>query len=470
TTSRDRQDRYLLIRDAPRLCDFLAKAGSTACPTVGTAGLGRLPVPAQPGRPPVAGDRVNRLIAEFATSQDCSGEGADSTVYAMRCRWGPWECAMTPTPPSGLLHQLPSADAELAEHQLHLAPTAFYKSTRPSYFIPAAYSQLERQFLAAAAKLRQTPAAEAARSPVCWPSTRGPAGPSTPKGLWLGDARPASGFGLTLVGSSNFGYRTRGCAIWKSSSAWPPTATWLAARLAEERDGLFQHGQPVSMATLNAADRRAPAWLRLAMPRFKTYCSVCSASGNNMEKHLFNLKFAAKDLERNAKKCEKDEKKGNMEGAKIHAENSIRQKNQALNYRRMASRIDAVAARVQTAVTTKQYAITLLKEESKLDIHNPAQQVTKSMAGVVKGMEAAMKSMNLEQISQLMDRFETRIRKISTDGGHHVQHIHPDCAEGRGNMLMQEAPPTRPGIEIKMQLPHGRQIQAVAHRHRQRRN
>jgi charged multivesicular body protein 1 len=56
--------------------------------------------------------------------------------------------------------------------------------------------------------------------------------------------------------------------------------------------------------------------------------------------NLFNLKFAAKELERNAKKCEKDavadkEKlkraitQGNMEGAQIYAENSIRNKNQA---------------------------------------------------------------------------------------------------------------------------------------------
>ena len=28
----------------------------------------------------------------------------------------------------------------------------------------------------------------------------------------------------------------------------------------------------------------------------------------SMEKHLFNLKFAAKELERNSKKCDKEEK------------------------------------------------------------------------------------------------------------------------------------------------------------------
>lgn len=56
--------------------------------------------------------------------------------------------------------------------------------------------------------------------------------------------------------------------------------------------------------------------------------------------NLFNLKFAAKELERSAKRCEKDAvtekaklkraiEQGNMEGAKIYAENVIRNKNQA---------------------------------------------------------------------------------------------------------------------------------------------
>ena len=52
----------------------------------------------------------------------------------------------------------------------------------------------------------------------------------------------------------------------------------------------------------------------------------------SMEKHLFNLKFAAKELERNSKKCDKEEKvekaklkkaieKGNME-ASTQSQNS----------------------------------------------------------------------------------------------------------------------------------------------------
>ena len=131
--------------------------------------------------------------------------------------------------------------------------------------------------------------------------------------------------------------------------------------------------------------------------------------------HLFNLKFAAKELQRNSKRCDKEEKaekakvkkvglhkdhvcyrmsedtrrnkgplmagcwavmglfnlivlsyfsiipqaiqKGNMEVARIHAENAIRQKNQSINFLRMSARVDAVAARVQTAVTVNQVSL-----------------------------------------------------------------------------------------------------------------
>ncbi|XP_044575521.1 charged multivesicular body protein 1b isoform X1 [Cotesia glomerata] len=132
-------------------------------------------------------------------------------------------------------------------------------------------------------------------------------------------------------------------------------------------------------------------------------------SVSQMEKNLFNLKFAVKELERNSKKCEKEEKvekskvkkaiqKGNMEGARIHAENAIRQKNQALNYLRMSARVDAVASRVQTALTTR--------------------KVTQSMAGVVKAMDAAMKSMNLEKISGLMDKFESQFEDLDVQSSY----------------------------------------------------
>ncbi|KAH9525119.1 Charged multivesicular body protein 1b [Bulinus truncatus] len=166
-----------------------------------------------------------------------------------------------------------------------------------------------------------------------------------------------------------------------------------------------------------------------------------------MDKHLFNLKFAAKDLERQAKrseKAEKDEKvklkkaiqKGNLEGAKIHAENSIRQKNQALNYRRMSARIDAVSARVQTALTTR--------------------QVTNSMAGVVKSMEAAMKSMNLEKVSQLMDRFEQQFENLDVQSqvmeNTMMNSSTLTTPQHQVDSLMQEVA-DEAGLELNMDLP-----------------
>lgn len=69
---------------------------------------------------------------------------------------------------------------------------------------------------------------------------------------------------------------------------------------------------------------------------------------------------------------------GNNEGARIYAANAIRKKNESLNLLRLSSRVDAVASRVETAVTMR--------------------QVTGNMTSVVKGMDKAMESMNLERV------------------------------------------------------------------------
>ena len=76
--------------------------------------------------------------------------------------------------------------------------------------------------------------------------------------------------------------------------------------------------------------------------------------------------------------------------AKIYAQNAIRKQNEKLNLLRLGSRIDAVASRVQTAVTMR--------------------QVTGSMAGVVRGMEGAMKAMDLEKVS-VRERSTARAKK-----------------------------------------------------------
>ncbi|KAG8907008.1 Vacuolar-sorting protein SNF7 [Tulasnella sp. 403] len=123
-----------------------------------------------------------------------------------------------------------------------------------------------------------------------------------------------------------------------------------------------------------------------------------------MEKTLFQLKFTAKTLNRQATKATKDERtektklkkalqQGNAEGARIYASNAIRKKNEYINLLRLASRIDAVASRVETAVTMR--------------------QITGNMASVVKGMDKAMESMNLERISMVMDKFESQFSDLA---------------------------------------------------------
>nr|KIR86736.1 charged multivesicular body protein 1 [Cryptococcus tetragattii IND107] len=138
------------------------------------------------------------------------------------------------------------------------------------------------------------------------------------------------------------------------------------------------------------------------LPFSSTYIHRLS-SMSNLEKSLFQLKFTAKSLQRQAKKATKDEAaeknklkqalaKGNTDGARIYAQNAIRKKNEGLNLLRLSSRIDAVASRVETAVTMR--------------------SVTNSMGSVVKGMDKAMESMNLERISLVMDKFESQFADL----------------------------------------------------------
>lgn len=85
--------------------------------------------------------------------------------------------------------------------------------------------------------------------------------------------------------------------------------------------------------------------------------------------------------------------KGNNEGAQIYAQNAIRKKTEGLNLLRLASRIDAVASRVETAVTMR--------------------SVTNSMGSVVKGMDKAMESMNLERVSRIPSQLREGPRTTS---------------------------------------------------------
>jgi len=173
-----------------------------------------------------------------------------------------------------------------------------------------------------------------------------------------------------------------------------------------------------------------------------------SSPEEQLEKALFNLRFSSKQLQNESKKCDKLERvekekvkkaiqKGNTEGARIHAENSIRNHNQSLNYLKMSARIDGVSSRVQTALST--------------------QKVTKNMTTVCRAMEGAMKSMNLEKISEMMDRFETQFENLdvqtqvmdSTMQGTTTQFT----PENDVNQLMQQQA-DEAGIELNMELPN----------------
>ncbi|GIY37318.1 charged multivesicular body protein 1a [Caerostris extrusa] len=131
----------------------------------------------------------------------------------------------------------------------------------------------------------------------------------------------------------------------------------------------------------------------------------------DMQDLMFQLRFSANQLERLAKRAEKDEKiqknkikkaiqQGNVEGAKIYAENAIRKKNEALNYLRMASKIDAVQSKLQSALTMKGLLIHFYLK------------VTKNMGSVVKALDKAINSMDLQKVSAVMEQFEQQFEDL----------------------------------------------------------
>ncbi|KAG0140970.1 hypothetical protein CROQUDRAFT_664481 [Cronartium quercuum f. sp. fusiforme G11] len=130
---------------------------------------------------------------------------------------------------------------------------------------------------------------------------------------------------------------------------------------------------------------------------------------SGLEKSLFQLKFTAKQLQKQSRKATRDEasektklkkalQQGNIDGARIYASNAIRKHTEALNLLRLSSRIDAVSSRVETAVTMR--------------------SLTANMTGVVKGMDRAMSSMNLERITMVMDKFESQFDDLDLQTGY----------------------------------------------------
>lgn len=127
-----------------------------------------------------------------------------------------------------------------------------------------------------------------------------------------------------------------------------------------------------------------------------------SRNSMNLENTLFQLKFTAKQLNKQAAKAAKEEKQEvnklkkiineSEEIGKLYASNAIRKRNERVQLLKLASRVDAVASRVQTAVTMR--------------------QVSTSMAQVCRGMDKALQSMNLQQITMVMDKFEQQFEDL----------------------------------------------------------
>lgn len=121
-----------------------------------------------------------------------------------------------------------------------------------------------------------------------------------------------------------------------------------------------------------------------------------------LENTLFQLKFTSKQLNKQSQKAAKEEKQEtnklkkalneSEEIARLYASNAIRKRNERLQLLKLASRVDSVASRVQTAVTMR--------------------QVSGSMAQVCRGMDRALQSMNLEQITMIMDKFEQQFEDL----------------------------------------------------------
>ncbi|CUM63371.1 uncharacterized protein PRCAT00000944001 [Priceomyces carsonii] len=165
-----------------------------------------------------------------------------------------------------------------------------------------------------------------------------------------------------------------------------------------------------------------------------------------LEQSLFQLKFTAKQLNRQASKAAKEETQekakikkaltqGNNDIAQLYAQNAIRKANERVNLLRLASRIDAVASRVQTAVTMR--------------------SVTGNMTQVIKGMDRALQTMNLERIALVMDKFENQFEDLdastsyyeSTTNNVNALTTPQDQVDELMNQVADEA-----GIEMKQGL------------------
>ncbi|VVT49557.1 uncharacterized protein SAPINGB_P002328 [Magnusiomyces paraingens] len=167
---------------------------------------------------------------------------------------------------------------------------------------------------------------------------------------------------------------------------------------------------------------------------------------SGLEQAQFQLKFTAKQLTRQAMRTEKEMKaeerkvkkaiqQGNSDIARLYAQNAIRKRSERLNLLQLASRVDSVASRVQTAVTMR--------------------QVTGNMAGIVRGMDKALESMNTERISLVMDKFESQFEDLDATTSYYENATNNASAlttpQDEVDLLMQKVA-DEAGLELQQDL------------------
>merc|ERR1712168_684386 len=158
--------------------------------------------------------------------------------------------------------------------------------------------------------------------------------------------------------------------------------------------------------------------------------------------------FATKQLEKQAAKSQKQHKaeltkvkkellKGpdRHEFAALYAEQAIRKKNESLNYLRLSAKLDGVSGRLKSA--------------------KAMQNMSKDLKGVTNALGGALKSMNLEEVAKVMNKFENQFEDLD---------VHASVMEGSMNSAMHSQAPTdqveqlikqvadENGLEVEAQL------------------
>ncbi|KAJ2159956.1 hypothetical protein GGF46_002620 [Coemansia sp. RSA 552] len=152
-------------------------------------------------------------------------------------------------------------------------------------------------------------------------------------------------------------------------------------------------------------------------------------------------------INRQAKRCEKDEKaertklkkaikSGNNETARLYASNAIRKRKEHVKLLELASRIEAAGSRAETVARMN--------------------GVTRLMGGVVGEIDKAMnKGMNLEKMTEIMDKFERQSDNLDVHTSYMEESINGTTAQSTPqkdvDALVQEVA-DEAGLELNQEL------------------